>query len=302
MSTGIKWLLRVALLSSLVLPLVPAPGRAQQADLFGGVGRVGANRGALITINQATGAGALIGPGVGPVAGLTGLAFDTAGALFGSTLSDPFFEPGAGGAPTLVRLDVHTGVVLASAPITLGGSALAINDLAAQPGTGLLFGTSLSTTTFVNSIYTIDKGTGVATLVGSTGVTGETLAFGPDGTLYQTSSVFGAQGFLQGFLNTLNPATGAVLTTSAAFTLAHVGGLAVRPTDGAIFATGGQGGDLYRLSASGQQTFVGLSGRGGVGDIAFVVVPEPSTLALLGTAVLPLAGVVARKRRRAAAA
>jgi hypothetical protein len=72
MNTGIKWLLRAALLSCLVLPLVPAPGRAQQADLFGGVGRVGANRGALITINQATGAGALIGPGVGPVAGLTG--------------------------------------------------------------------------------------------------------------------------------------------------------------------------------------------------------------------------------------
>jgi hypothetical protein len=107
--------------------------------------------------------------------------------------------PGAGGAPTLVRLDAHTGVVLASAPITLGGSALEINDLAAQPGTGLLFGTSLSTTTFVNSIYTIDKVTGVATLVGSTGVTGATLAFGPDGTLYQTSSVFGAQGNFPGF-------------------------------------------------------------------------------------------------------
>jgi hypothetical protein len=55
----------------------------------------------------------------------------------------------------------------------------------------------------------------VATLIGNTGVIGATLAFGPDGTLYQTSAVFDEAGFVAGYLNTLDPDTGAVLTTIA---------------------------------------------------------------------------------------
>ena len=77
---------------------------------------------------------------------------------------------------------------------------------------------------------------------GDTGVIGATVAFGPDGTLYQNSAIFDDVGFVAGYLNTLDPDTGAVLTTSDPFTQAHVGGLAVRPTDGVIFASGGDAG------------------------------------------------------------
>jgi len=59
-----------------------------------------------------------------------------------------------------------------------------------QPGTNTLYGTRLIEEDSTNSIYTINPATGVATLIGNTGVIGATLAFGPDGTLYQTSAVF----------------------------------------------------------------------------------------------------------------
>jgi hypothetical protein len=64
-----------------------------------------------------------------------------------------------------------------------------------------------------------------------------------------------------------------VLTTSDPFTTEHVGGLAVRPTDGVIFASGGDAGRLWTLSPSGTQTFLGLTNVGGVGDLAFTPLP-----------------------------
>ena len=83
-------------------------------------------------------------------------------------------------------------------------------------------------------------------------------------------------------------------------TLAHVGGLAVRPDDGAIFASGGGAGDIYRLTPAGVETLVGLTGVGGVGDLAFspAVIPEPAGLTLLAAAGLSLLGF--SRRRRAA--
>jgi hypothetical protein len=64
-----------------------------------------------------------------------------------------------------------------------------------------------------------------------------------------------------------------VLTTSSPFTQRHVGGLAVRPTDGVIFASGGDEGSIYTLSPTGTQTLVGLTSAGGVGDLAFTQLP-----------------------------
>ena len=252
-----------------------APVR-RQTTLYGAVGRgPGTDRGELITINQTTGDGTSLGPGASdPAVGITGLAFDVSGDLFASTINDIVF----GGQPvsTLVRLDPVTGGQLALVgTIRLAdGTPVVINDLAVQPGTDLLYGTSLRLDNFTNDIYTISKVTAVATFVGNTGVTGATLAFAPDGTLYMTSAEFTPEGvFIRGFLNTIDPATGAVLTTSAPFTEAHVGGLAVRPTDGVIFASGGFPSDVYTLSPGGDLTFLGLTGFGGLGDVAFTPLP-----------------------------
>ena len=271
--------MRNTVLAIVLLIVMPAASLGQ--TLFGGVGRGGgSDRGELITIDQTNAAGTSVGSGAtDPDVGLTGLAFDASGALFASTTSAPLFPPpGAPPTPplsTLIQLDPVTGeqVALIGTIRLADDTPIVISDLALQPGTGVLFGTAINLTTGTNNIYTINRTTAVATLVGDTGVIGATLAFGPDGTLYQTSAEFNEAGFVRGFLNTLDPATATVLTTSNPFTEAHIGGLTVRPTDGSIFASGGMTSDIYALSRDGVLNFLGLTGFGGVGDIAFAAVP-----------------------------
>jgi len=260
------------LLWALILSAIPAAsGMTGGTDLYGGIGRGSPlNPGALIAINQETGAGALVGH-PDSVPGLTGLVFNISGILYGTTISGAL---GTGRFTNLVRIDPGTGAQIGPAvPITANDLPIPITDLALQPGTNTLYGTRLSEDDFTNSIYTINPTTGVATLIGNTGVIGATLAFGPDGTLYQTSAVFNDDGFVAGYLNTLDPDTAAVLTTSEPFTQEHVGGLAVRPTDGVIFASGGDEGSIWTLSPTGTQTLVGLTGVGGVGDLTFTPLP-----------------------------
>lgn len=255
----------------LAVSVVRPVAAAGQTDLYGGIGRGSPlNPGAVITINQDTGAGALVGH-PDSVPGLSGLVFDISGTLYGTTISGMI---GTGRFSELVRIDPRTGEQIGAAvTITANNLPISITDLALQPGTNTLYGTTISEDDSINSIYTIDPATGVATLIGRTGVIGATIAFGPDGTLYQTSAIFDDVGFVAGYLNTLDPETGAVLTTSDPFTTEHVGGLAVRPTDGIIFASGGDAGRLWTLSPSGTQTFLGLTSVGGVGDLAFTPLP-----------------------------
>ena len=250
-----------------------------QTTLFGGVGR-GAqeHRGEVVLIDPTTATGTLLGGGAADEsAGLNGLAFDSSGQLFASTIDAPIF-PGTPPTPqsTLIRLDPLSGEQLEVIGIVhLAGEStpLVINDLAIQPGTDVLFATALNATGSSNNIYTIDKTNAEATFVGSTGVIGATLAFGPDGTLYQTSAEFEDGAFVRGFLNTLDPLTAAVLTTSAPFTAAHIGALAVRPTDGVIFGSAGRPDNLYILSPAGELTLVGEVGFN-VGDLAFTPLPS----------------------------
>ena len=243
--------------------------------LYGGIGRgSGTNKGEVITINQTNGLGTTLGSGAtDAVVGINGLAFDASGDLFASTISAPLFgfPQGVG---TLIKIDPLTGVQSSFiGAITLSGNPFAITDLAVQPGTDVLFGISVDTGTGEGSIYTINKSTAVATLVGGTGLIAASIAFASDGTLYVTSAIFDDGGnFVAGFLNTANPATGAILTTAGPF-FTHIGGLTVRPTDGVIFASGGVPGEIYTLSTTGVLNLLGTTGLGGVGDIAFILPP-----------------------------
>jgi hypothetical protein len=250
--------------------------------LFGGIGfGSSANRGRVMTINETTGAGALLtGPGAGSAAGLNGLAFDLSGALYGSAIGNPVFADPTIDDPTLVRLNPATGELLSAVPITFAGNPLEVLDLASEPGTGVLYGTSFTSSIPGTSIYTIDKSSGEATLVGATGAIGVTLAFAPDATLYMSSATFSAEGAQTGsFLHTVSPVTGAILSTVAiaplpSGNLMHIGGLSVRPTDGALFAAGReattfQRGNIYTLTipivTAATATLVGSTGVGGGG-------------------------------------
>jgi hypothetical protein len=267
------------------------------------------NRGRVITVNEASAVGTLLpGAGAGPAAGLNGLAFDASGVLYGTEIGNPIFADPTVDAPMLVKLDPATGVLLSSVPITFGGNPLEVLDLAVQPGTGLIYGTSFTSTIPGTSIYTIDKTSGAATLVGATSVIGVTLAFAPDATLYMSSATFSDTGIQTGsFLSTVDPLSGAIISSVDIGVLpsgnfVHIGGLAVRPTDGVLFAAGreatvSQRGDIYTLSTTGTATRIGSTGVGEVGDLAFSPIPEPATFGLLSIGLLGV-GAATRKKHR----
>jgi hypothetical protein len=129
----------------------------------------------------------------------------------------------------------------------------------------------------------------VATFVGDTGAgAAGGIAFTPGGTLYQAAY----NSLLDFFsLNTLSPADASRLATVAIGF--YVDGLAVRPGDGTIFATPGNSDEIHTLDPiTGLETFVGSTGAGSPGDLAFrpAPVPEPGSPMLLGIVVLGLIG------------
>jgi hypothetical protein len=259
------------------------------------------NNGWLDIIDQTTGAVTPVGHPAG-VSKLSGLAFLASDILYGSTINgNPGFPPPLASAPTsdLVQINPTTGALIKDIGlITAGGTALQIADLAIQPGTGVLFAMSASSSgdfTAAGNLYTINTKTGVATLVGATGDFFGAIAFAPNGTLYMNSADLDSMGNLVNTaLKTLNPTNAHTLTMVA--TLDPPGALGVRP-DGTIFAGNGDAGKIYTINRiTGQETTVGNTGLNFVGDLDFQPAPEPVSLAMCGLGLLGLA--LYRRRRR----
>ena len=291
-----------------VLPLTLTTVHAG-AILFGGNGGhpnpdgspLSINNGWLDIIDQTTGAVTPVGHPAG-VSKLSGLAFLSSDILFGSTINgNGGFPPPLPNSPTsdLVQINPSTGVLIKDIGlIHLGGTALQIADLAIQPGTGTLFGISASSAgdfSAAGNLYTIDKTTGAATLVGATGDFFGAIAFAPTGALYMNSADLDNMGNLVNTqLKTLDPTNAHTLTAVA--TLDPPGALAVR-ADGTIFAGNGDAGKIYTINPlNGQETTVGNTGLNFVGDLAFQPAPEPMSLALCAVGLLALA--LYRRRRR----
>jgi len=174
------------------------------AILYGGLGGhqvnsgplASANDGALAIVDQTNGSVTIVGHSAG-VSRITGLTFDSSGNLFASTTgSAPFPRPPSGPLfSDLIQLNPANGALMASVPITSGGIQLSIADLAIQPGTGVLFGVSSPNGMLApGQLYTINRQTGVAVAVGAPQSFFDSIAFAPNGTLYEALADFAGAG------------------------------------------------------------------------------------------------------------
>jgi hypothetical protein len=260
------------------------------------------------TVNTATGSFNPIGPGL-PEGGV-GLIPATGGSLLNLAFSGNLYaiNPSTG----LSTLVGATGLSDCTTPASPCGPKSA-NTIGGLNG-------KVYATDFNNNLYIVDSTTGAATLIGSTGIppvsmipfttTGdgstylfdETL-FGHNGNLYATFDDFTLQpdGFTKTFLNSsflyqIDPTTGASIVISAAASQI----LSAVDIGGTVYAF--QGGLDAANPFPGFEQFVSLDTTNGkasfisstdpsAGPIFGIapVVPEPASLALVGTGLAAMA-------------
>jgi DNA-binding beta-propeller fold protein YncE len=216
-------------------------------------------------------------------AGIFGLTFNLAGTTLYGVNDD---------TKTLETINTSTGARTVVATLSGIAAGHILSGLSINPLTGAMF---LSTTNVsVSNLYTIDPTTGVATLVGATGIAGLIdIAFSPSGNLFATDIVRDA-------LFSLNPATGAGTFIGAlGLALNFAQGMDFDFSTGILYAalyTGGGNAQWATINtATGAATSLFAINREMEIAIARSSVPEPGTLALLG---LGLAGLAAASRRK----
>jgi hypothetical protein len=288
---------RGALLLAALLCLTTTPVIAAEV-LYGGLGghnnADSTNDGALAIVSQTTGAVTIVGHPIDtpPITRISGLAFEPAGNLYASTLTPAggFPPPSGPRVSNLISLNPSNGALLSSVAITAaaGGAGLSIADLAVQPGTNTLFGITSDGDLrggmgMPGELYSINPGTGIATLIGNTGYFFNSLAFAPDGTLYASVANldFNTGMLIYKAFVKLNPATAA--TVSSVPTTDFFGALAVR-SDGVIFGGTGDQHQLFTINpTTGAETLIGDTGTTFIGDLAFSTTGVASELANIST-------------------
>jgi len=259
--------------------------------LFGGLGghnvttgpTASANDGALAIVDQSNGSVSIVGHPAG-VSRITGLALDSLGGLYASTTGSAPFPPPPQGPlfSDLIQLNPTNGTLISDVPITSGGTPLSIADLAIQPVTNVIYAVSSPHGTLPpGQLYTVNKTTGVATPVGTPGTFFASIAFTPNGTLYEAVADFAGMGPINPRLQILNPLTGAP-TGAPVPTAFFFGALGPGPNNTFLYAGTGDESGLYSLNpATGAATFIGDTGLNFVGDFALSPVPEPAGAALV---------------------
>jgi PEP-CTERM motif len=294
------------LIISLVLALAATAAKAESlVYIINGSQQFG-------TIDLTTGAFQQIGP-LQPEIGSFGLATAPDGSLVTFSYSSNLYSiKPTTGVPTLVG---PTGLDDCATPASPCG-----------PTSGSTLGNyagSIYATDFANSLYKIDPVTGLATLIGATGIPGVPFVPGslnPDGTInFYDESIFSSDTSLyatfDAFIFDLN--TFSVVSTIIAPQLYQINALTgaatvVGPTDLSIGAVTRVNGTYYAFNenigaittldlATGNTSFVtNFDPAAGVVQGAVPIpspVPEPSSLTLIGTGILGLVTVTRRKLR-----
>lgn len=235
---------RIVLILAFSMIMVMGPVQAQETMLgvHGGSNQSG-TPGSVSIVNQSNANTTLIGtpsPGVG----ITGVATRSDGRVFATTGWN-HQNPDAGGR--LIEINPATGASLDDIGRLRiqSGASCDVGDLSFQPGTDMLFGvlagqeddgcTWQGSTDAGGVLVTINITTAIVTIIGRDPSLDESsggLAFHPDGTLYFTPCWDD-----DSILLTLNPASGAITSTKNLASDTCYMGLAVRPSDGKIFAS-----------------------------------------------------------------
>jgi hypothetical protein len=272
----------LSLLVATVLALTAA--RASAAILYGATG--GSAVSDLYVIDQNTGAAVSVGS-IGYA--VTGLAFNpTTGVLYGSTSRLSSVAP-----ESIITIDLSTGAG------TLVGATQAgpLADIAFS-SSGTLYGWSEGS----DGLVTVNLGTGNAATVGNFGqfTRGSGLEFDATGTLYSAGRI---EGFLDGALHIVNPATGASAGTlnTGPDPTQPVNSLAYDPVSGLLYGSLRTSQLVSIDLANGAITTIGASVTG-LDALAFqpsAAVPEPGTLTIFCLGGLGLAlGAVRRRFRK----
>jgi DNA-binding beta-propeller fold protein YncE len=202
-------------------------------------------------------------------------------------------------ANTLIRIDPNSATITPIGPTGL--TNIVEGDIAFNPLNGFLYGIQDFGPSFnQRNLFRLDPNTGAATVIGSMDSQGDysALAFNAAGTLFaiDTSGP-------NSRLHIVDPNTGMITgTTSMNVSLGGAAGLTFNPLTGTAFvADGGAAGmnKLYTLDIStGLLTLIGPTGAtGGIGGLAFVNVPEPSSLTLACMGCLFAGRRILRSRR-----
>jgi hypothetical protein len=203
---------------------------------------------AIVTIDQNDGSITVLEP---QAVNFKGVAFDSDGRLFATNCgtSGEFTCSPTNSPSLLMELDPVTGVILNTIGTVTDASGFrpTIETLSVQPGTDVLYGFGGLFSLRGIEMWTIGKSTAMATLVASFGQCSGTPArpsdlqgcgrgygFAPDGTLYHIASEF--RNFLGPWLTTLDPSTGALITSIPLDWPLFNAALAVR-RDGTLFSS-----------------------------------------------------------------
>ena len=252
---------------TLLLMFTPARSAVQPKPLYA----IDSSQNNLVAFSLKAHTVTVIGP-IGP--GALSLAFCPPGGLVPYTITSPFDPDKA----QLATLNLSTGAAtLVGSPLPSGQTLDIMGMACSREGTLYAIGQFDSNNFDFNSLYTIDRVTGQATLIGHTGVTAGdccggflmALAFAPDGKLYGVNST--------STLFTIDTSTGEATKVVDLFTapgqlLPLVMGLAIDSRGTVYVADWVPGSRVYRVdTTTGMVTPILNTGLNRVHNIAFRV-------------------------------